>query len=92
MSKLRVVIMILVVAAACVLIGAQWQMGTIPPQLFYPAFAVLAGGGLFLKFQRIFQHIQGAWSQDATQGRQTLIIYIVMFLVIGVGGFFFMRS
>ena len=92
MSKSRVVILVLVIAAACVLIGVQHQMGTIPPQVFYPAFAVLAGGALFLKSQRIVDHIQCVWAQDEAQGRQTLIIYLVMFLVIGVGGFFFMRS
>ena len=59
MSPWRIAIVVLVITAAGVLIGAQSRMGTIPPWLFYPALVVFAGGVLFLKFQRLFGHIMG---------------------------------
>jgi hypothetical protein len=81
-----------VLLGGAILIGAQSLLGTVPPWVFYPAFAAMAGGLVYVKGQRIAEHIKSVSANNPAEGRQTIIIYIVMTLVIGIGGYFFIRS
>jgi hypothetical protein len=83
---------IAVLVAAGLLIGAQAALGTIPPWLFYPVFAILAGGRLGLEGQKIWRGYRRAADQGAEEGRLYIVVSGVMLLVIGVAGYFFITS
>jgi len=82
---------VLVVSGAA-LIGAHFLMTEVPKWLFAATFGPMAASGLYLKFLPIYMDIRRASQRDPAQGRQMLIMYVVGFLVIGIGGYFFITS
>lgn len=82
----------LVVVAALLLIGGQALLGSLPPWLFYPLFAVLAGGAIGLKGHKFWQDYQDAKVAGPEEAKQHLLITGGILLFVAVFAFFFFRS
>jgi hypothetical protein len=79
------------VAAGLALIIAQFALGEVPPALAYHCSSCSAGGHL----RQGVQVVGGLQARPEPQPRRRtpdVIITVVMLLVVGVVGFFFIRS